>query len=484
MINKALNFGLSRVAIKPLGLLALVSITMGLTGCADDKRAYPVKIIDGANILDSAAWHRLSELKGFPLDIPVVVETVDSLGSYFHGDTALKRMRSLPYWAEVRPKGWFDRNLNFDRPEGTGVYVLASRNPDLLQIRFGERIRLMAYRSGLVFGPTYRSIQDEYRTSTDKSAALTEVVVNLNDSASSNLDAPWYLRYFSTIGTVVFVKSLEWTKFSGSFYQEYIVRPIVALFISIHALDKPWLMIAISALLLMGINLLFGLVPVPQGRAAKISSSLLITLTRNAVMVVGTFIFYHIMQALIGGRIEDEMYLRELGIEGITFPSKESWTYLSSGIWIALAGGVIFAINSVASSYLSISKIGRTLGLGSDAEPDENQIFDHLLDNLLAWTTLLLFLPRGLSVLVIAFQIIKLVKTGVSIARSEKTRAEREEKEKEAAAILAKRAAVEQEKEQEREQERKKKYEASVRSQFKTEAEYLAWREKNPARGN
>src|SRR6185369_10035214 len=95
----------------------------------------------------------------FPDDTPVVIRTVSKIPSSEIGSFATEAMNHDPNRQSLRPRGFLRRYFRHGLPYGTGVYVLVSVQPLLLQIRFGDEIRLAAYQSGLAAGPWYRQQQ-------------------------------------------------------------------------------------------------------------------------------------------------------------------------------------------------------------------------------------------------------------------------------------------------------------------------------------
>src|SRR5262245_47416262 len=122
---------------------------------------------DEANILSPEAKAAITQTK-FPEDIPVVVRTVSAIPKDKMGSFASDLMSEDRHWQTLRPRGWLRRNIMQQSPSGSGVYVLVSLDPQLLQIRFGSEIRLSAYENMVAIGPWYRDQQLFERNALDE----------------------------------------------------------------------------------------------------------------------------------------------------------------------------------------------------------------------------------------------------------------------------------------------------------------------------
>ena len=130
-----------------------------------------VRVNDKANILSPKAVAEIEQVK-FPEDIPALVRTVSSIPGAKIGTFATELMSKDPNWQKLRHRYWLRRIIRQDKPWATGVYVLVSIDPRLLQIRFGHEIRLRAYQQLIAAGKWYRDQQ------CFEQSALDQCVIN------------------------------------------------------------------------------------------------------------------------------------------------------------------------------------------------------------------------------------------------------------------------------------------------------------------
>ena len=153
-------------------------------GTNDNQASKPstVKVVDTAGILTKKVVRKIEDTYAFPPDSPILVRTIKTLKRSEAAAVATEMMQAEGYWESVRPKHFWEK-MTGDKPDATGTYILVSQEPRLIQIRFGERVRLQAYRAGLAVGDQYLTIQTRYLSGAlSPDAALKEALDTISNA--------------------------------------------------------------------------------------------------------------------------------------------------------------------------------------------------------------------------------------------------------------------------------------------------------------
>jgi hypothetical protein len=308
---------------------------------APRPRANPIpKVVDSAGVFSKQTVDALTALH-FPDDTPVIVRTVSKIPSSEIGSFATEAMNHDPNWQSLRPRGFLRRYFRHDLPYGTGVYVLVSVEPLLLQIRFGDEIRLAAYQSGLADGPWYRQQQifPRAQIETHAVAVVNELAGKMKDvrhpswlmSLVERLPSEAYseiedlLAPSSEAGSTIvtwYVKILNWLGGTKSLFTFFMVNVFV--------LFLPWTILTKV--------LLRGLVDADINKAV----SIVLTIIANCG-VLGIALMSVVALGLMGhGRIEDELALSNLGLGFFGSIGFSAQSYArAGGILIALPAAIL-----------------------------------------------------------------------------------------------------------------------------------------------
>jgi hypothetical protein len=322
-------------------ILLLSAISFFIVGCSrrtvNQSRSISPKVIDNINLLSPKVKKEIEERCKFPDGIFVLVRTVGELDLAKIGSYATEAMQKEPFWEQVRPKGLFSRWIKQDKPWSTGVYVLVSQDPNLIQIRYGERIRLEAYRSGLAVGGKYSQIQRQFKNQGADLGTLN-ALKELSQELPSALNLPWYLRYGKTLVAVTFSEFEELVSPSDGMYSKWILRPYLKLIQVLGGFFSIWYFMLLNLCLYSSMNILFAkalpnVILRKRNPKAKAVWKTVVSIVINAFFAVP---FLGGVILLNGSRFEDYLALQQLGISS---PDQASlgvhWFLNVTGFWLA-----------------------------------------------------------------------------------------------------------------------------------------------------
>jgi len=350
---------------------------------APRPRANPIpKVVDSAGVFSKQTVDALTALR-FPDDTPVVIRTVSKIPSSEIGSFATEAMNHDPNWQSLRPRGFLRRYFRQDLPYGTGVYVLVSVEPLLVQVRFGNEIRLAAYQSGLAAGPWYRQQQvfPRDQIETHAVAVVSELAGKMKDvrhpswlmSLVERLPSEAYseiedlLAPSSEAGSTIvtwYVKILNWFGGTKSLFSFFMVNVFV--------LFLPWTILTRV--------LLRGLVDADINKAV----SIILRIIANCG-VLGIAVMSVVALGLLGhGRIEDELALSNLGLGFLGSIGFSAQSY-------ARAGGILIALPAAILRFFVEL-------LEASQEQREAQIKANVLPlGCLVWGAVLFVLPLAIG---------------------------------------------------------------------------------------
>jgi hypothetical protein len=352
-------------------------------------------VIDDAGMLPHEVEEKIGNIH-FPEDTPAILRTIHSLPTDQIGVSATALMESEEQWQELRPRGALRRYFRQDLPYGPGVYVLVSREPNLLQVRFGRDIRLSAYNAGIASGQWYREQQRP-----DGPEAIATTVEQLAAKTKDIRDA-WFLRrwaewWASLVGSEIedFLAPTE------GLYTDAVLRNFVSLASVFKATGSSWRFTAFIILSLIFIYLVTHQV---LARFVKSNWARLIIVGIGNVLILGTLLVGFASLALLSrGRIEDQLALQSMGLDFLSTAGFSPTLFSSNGgWWLAIPGAVIAFLGDVIES-----------GVESDAQ--RAQGVDHVSFRLgwLAWACALYLLPMAIA---LAGFVVVIWNTGKSVA--------------------------------------------------------------------
>jgi hypothetical protein len=372
--------------------------------------ALPVKAVtvrphvdDEAGLLSPQAEEAIEALS-FPADVVVLVRTVDRLPPAKVASFAYEEMGRQPYWGQARPRSWYRWKLKGDPPWSTGVFILVSKDPALIQVRYGQRIRLEAYRAGLAFGPQYRGHQLDYR-SQGGDQPVVETVQWLAGSLPKALALPWYLRWTKPVLNYSFSVFEEFLNPGGGSYPNFILQIISRL--------AGWGLASSGGLFLASLFLLYFLL----WMGLKVGELFLlffenfwITWAGSVGLLVVKWGFsFTLLSAgflsllLLGnGREEDALLLDSLGLQSLHRIGFSSGYYFhESGFVLALLVGIVFFVKDNITDHLLEYLL-------KDDKPSSD--FNLQINGWFAlYMILVLFLPRAISACLLLLNALEIV---------------------------------------------------------------------------
>lgn len=333
---------------------------------ADPEADGSIAVHDEADLFNDSVEAAIAGIR-FPAGIPVLVRTVDSIPHALIGSYATDQMNDEVAWQALRPRGWLRTYFRQDPAWGPGVYLLVSREPQLVQIRFGHDIRMAAYQEQLAVGPWYLAQQEYDPATVDEHVART-----LEDLATrmTAISRPWWLlRWARSAASWVSSELEDWLAPSDGLYSTVVLSNYLKLAAATGGTGATWRFILFNvvtfvALWLVGKKFLIELVLLRRVRRQWIRESLGVLANCGLLGVVLTS--FAAIALLSHGRIEDR-----LALEGLGFPvasaellSSKLFT-MRGGLWLAVPGAVValfVELVEVAHQMAAEARGGETSG--------------------------------------------------------------------------------------------------------------------------
>jgi hypothetical protein len=381
--------GLGATIAAAAGFAALVLVAWGwVEGSPEPRGPIAPAVVDEAHLLSPEAIRAIESTK-FPADVPVLVRTVDAPASMIVGAAATNRMETEAYWETVRPRSWHQRTIKRNYAWGTGVYVLVSKSPALVQVRFGGDIRLRSYRTGLAAGPDYRRIQEAYAAS-PADTEVVALVADLSRRLPPVLTSGWLSSIAHRLASVAFSEIEEFVLPSDGAFRQGAVRVYVGVARRLGATSSGWRFLVFTALCYCVIWLAAYFVRTSLGRRFKVAGAIaggVLSILSKAVYLVGAL---GSLLLLANGRTEDQLLLRDLGLQQL------QWVGFD-GAYLSAPGGWLLSIVTGATALFS-SLLTAIEGVQEGRERGETSIDLSFLIAPFAWGALVLLLPRALGV--------------------------------------------------------------------------------------
>lgn len=370
------------------GLSALILLVWGFVeGSPSPQGRIRPAVFDDAGILSPEAI-RAIEQTTFPPDVPVIVRTVDAPAATIVGAAATERMERETHWQSVRPRTWYQNKVKRNHSWGTGVYVLVSKNPALVQVRFGDGIRLQSYRTGLAAGPEYRRVQQAYAAA-PIDARLVALVAELSRRLPSVLPSGWLRSIPQRLASIAFAEIEEFVLPAEGAFRQGAVRMYVGFSQRLGASSSGWRFLAFTGFCYCVIWSAAYLVSRSLGKRFKAAGAIaggILSLLAKAVYLVaaiGSLLLF------ANGRVEDELLLRDLGLQ------QSLWIGFD-GPYFSATGGWLLCIATASIAFLS-SLLETMEGIQEGLARGETNINLGFLIAPFAWGALVVLLPRALG---------------------------------------------------------------------------------------
>ena len=358
-----------------------------------------VIVNDEANLLAPWAEEAIGQIK-FPDDVPVVVHTVSTIPAGKIATFATDKMSQESHWQTLRPRGWLRKYIKRDFPWATGVYVVVSLDPQLLQIRFGEEIRLGAYQQMIAVGPWYRDQQRFERTEVDHHVLNT--VKELAPRMKNLAHPPWPLSWAQHLSSLVASEIDDMLAPSNDLFSKLVLKNYIAFAHTIGATGSAWRFVAFNVaafvlLWLLGKRLLIKWFLLPRIRSPWLRWPLLIL---SNLAILGVLVTGFISLAVLSkGRIEDELALHALGLPFLSTAGLDVGLFsVQGGLWLAIPGALIVFLGELMQSSAA-AKHGET----------------RITFGWLLWGCMLFLLPKAIGIPVL---VMRIWNTGSEIVQS------------------------------------------------------------------
>jgi hypothetical protein len=318
----------------------------------------PLRIYDEANLLSNHLEEHLTETYRFPSGVLMLVRTIDELDYATIGSYATDAMEKETYWAKFGREGE-------PRPWSMGVYILVSKRPSLIQLRYGEMLRWQAYRAGLVIGNKYQKIQQEFEQRGPNLGTLNTVKV-LSQELPVALDLPWYLQYAKPLIAITFAELQELASPPTGTYSKWILRPYLVVIDALGA-EGAFGFFLSSILLYMLIQVLASRVLVEIILLRK-GSDVKVRWRKRASLAISVLFAVPFLAGgvlLSSGRLEDHLALQGLGItDPERFALGLSWFMDATGFWLGALATLLNYINRRIEN--PVRKTGSIIVRGGD----------------------------------------------------------------------------------------------------------------------
>jgi len=354
-----------------------------------DAKTNPV-VIDDAGALTPESIAALKAIQ-FPRDIPAVVRVVKKIPIETIGTYATDAMAEEPAWNNLRPRSFLRRYFRQDAPWGRGVYVLVSMDPALLQIRFGEEIRLRAYREGLATGSWYRDHQRFPQGGIN--GHIVQTVRELAQKLERAGEPHWPMTWVYFFASVIYSEVEDFLAPSDGPFSSTLLRYHIRLTHSLGGTKSAWSFLLVSLLCVLAFWLLINkllidklLLPFLRNRFARSG----VVFTSELALVAAVVSGVATMLVLGRGRIEDELALARLGLSSVGPIGFDPQLYaVPGGLWMAIPGGLI----AMGVDFFKT--------LASSKESGGQNVNIQL--GFLSWTAALFILPKAIGYFLLVY---------------------------------------------------------------------------------
>jgi hypothetical protein len=387
-------------------LFLLLVLVLVLSACSkrEDKNL-GIRFLDSANLYSDALETKVTNGKfQLPNGIPVVIMTVDSIP---HSEIVSYANNQLDKNSKL---------FEVKKERENCLLILISKRPHLMQLRFGEDLRLESYQAGLSFGQKYLQYQENFLKKGNENGLL-DVLSNLEKDLAPALELSRMKKIQKPFAQFVFNEISDIALPSDGEYTEYVFKPYSKLFTSIKFFTRPIALILINAVLLfllikLGQKLIKGIF----GRKKKFTSLILV------IWNIGSSFFFTIpfwgsVIFLSSFRMEDHLLSEYLGIPLLDIAKDSLWFSSYTQIWLAAIIAFIVGAVNLPEDYSGRVTITRLLYPNkSDFEYEmlhgsyEGDAFFASVEKGVSYAFFSLFMPRAISILLLFYFILKIPK--------------------------------------------------------------------------
>jgi len=364
------------------------------------KKLIQPHVIDEINMLNKDTINQIEQAK-FPFDIPVIIKTVSSIPPSEIGSFATKSMKKESYWEEVRPINPLRKFFRLDRPWSTGIFVVVSAEPMLLQIRYGKNLRLNTYKAGIACGTWYNSKQRFNKININEH--LEKTIKDLAHEFEQIARQSWLSRSLNSLASIVWSDVEDLLMPSDNFFTKQGVINYLKIISIVGGMRSVWWFVLVSLICYVLIwvlikKTLLDKIILPHIKKAALRIGLEITVSGG---ILGTLIFgFSALIILSRGRIEDGMALSNLGLGDLRlFSINPDYFAVNGGLLVAIPIAILVFLKEFLESNV-VQKSDGTLPLGC-----------------LPWGAVLFIMPRAISIFIAVYLVIQFLKIIISLAK-------------------------------------------------------------------
>lgn len=316
-------------------------------GVKDDPNAllntqFAAEVVDSCHVLSPKTYSYLHNIKP-PLGIKPVIVAVDKIEDSEMGDYA---DNLFDQFCEKKYSGH-----TFGK---RGILIVASKDPELIQVRVGSTYAVYCRMRGSAAGADYLAMQKE--TAARGIDEMCPVALNnVIEDIESARELPWYKKFFlkaSFIQVDMLMEDLGTP--SEDFFSQFYFRPFLYLIGFVKSIAGSWflsfILIALSYLLMTKwlrkkmdaafLRLVSDKVNLSEDQVfANMLSGIVVALIK-LVISVPTFAAISVLST---SRTEDIIALQYANIPSVKMIDEVSiWTNASTGLWLAMLLAVIY----------------------------------------------------------------------------------------------------------------------------------------------
>lgn len=396
---------MKKISVRFLFLIALVFALSSCNSRVDKNLG--VKFIDDAKLYSENFKQEIINGKyHFPNGVPIVIMTIDTIPISemgFFGNDILENSSK-----------WFESK----KERKNCVFLIISKNPKLIQMRFGENVLLEAYRHGLSTGNKYRAYQESF-IANGFEKGLSDILKNLETELPLALDISWIMRIQKPGAKIAFKEMSDLSMPSDGAYTNIIFRPYSRLIKTLSFFPSPLFLIIINAILLLLIvktgKLL--IIKLLGTKSLKKLTSILLVVWGLISSIFFSIPFWGSIVFLSSMRIEDSMFAQYMQIPLLEITKNSFWYSSYTQIWLALIIGILVFVIALPTYYFGAMAINYLMSsndedfkanLKSEMDDSFGEVINQSFGKGIRFAFFTLFMPRAISLLVLIYFLLQL----------------------------------------------------------------------------